>query len=226
MNDLRFDSLPTRAVAKPAVVELWVRSLLFSLGMLLSTVVCGLAIVLGFALPFNRRYRLSQSWSRFNIWWLRVTCRIDYRVSGTEHIPDRPIIVMAKHQSTWETLFLQQYLQPTAWVVKRELLWLPFFGWALKLLRPIAIDRRAGSSAVKQVIRQGIEHLRRGQWILIFPEGTRTAPASANATAWVARCWPRAAVARFCRWPTMPGNSGRDGVFSNVRAPYRWFSVP
>jgi 1-acyl-sn-glycerol-3-phosphate acyltransferase len=67
-------------------------------------------------------------------------------------------------------------LQPTAWVVKRELLWLPFFGWALKLLRPIAIDRRAGSSAVKQVIRQGIEHLRRGQWILIFPEGTRTAP--------------------------------------------------
>lgn len=176
MNDLRFDSLPTRAVAKPAVVELWVRSLLFSLGMLLSTVVCGLAIVLGFALPFNRRYRLSQSWSRFNIWWLRVTCRIDYRVSGAEHIPDRPVIVMAKHQSTWETLFLQQYLQPTAWVVKRELLWLPFFGWALKLLRPIAIDRRAGSSAVKQVIRQGIEHLRRGQWILIFPEGTRTAP--------------------------------------------------
>ena len=126
MNDLRFDSLPTRAVAKPAVVELWVRSLLFSLGMLLSTVVCGLAIVLGFALPFNRRYRLSQSLE--SLQHLVAASHLPNRLPGerAEHIPDRPVIVMAKHQSTWETLFLQQYLQPTAWVVKRELLWLPF----------------------------------------------------------------------------------------------------
>ncbi len=176
MNDFRTDSLPARAAANFSTISVWARSLLFSLGMLLSTGGCGLAIILGFALPFARRYRLSQFWSRFNIWWLRVTCRIDYRVSGTEHIPDRPVIVMAKHQSTWETLFLNQYLPPMAWVVKRELLWLPFFGWALKLLRPIAIDRQAGTSAVKQVIRQGIEHLRQGQWVLVFPEGTRTAP--------------------------------------------------
>lgn len=83
---------------------------------------------------------------------------------------------MAKHQSTWETIFLHQYLPPVAWVIKRELLWLPFFGWGLALLRPIAINRRAGASAVKQVIRQGVEHLRQGQWVLIFPEGTRVAP--------------------------------------------------
>ncbi len=159
-----------------AILSRLPRSLLFSLGLLVSIGICAPLVVLSFFLPFVYRYRISQIWTGFNIWWLRVTCRIDYQLSGTEHIPDRPVIVMAKHQSTWETLFLQQYLPPMAWVVKRELLWLPFFGWALALLRPIAINRRAGTSAVKQVIRQGVEHLRRGQWVLIFPEGTRTSP--------------------------------------------------
>jgi 1-acyl-sn-glycerol-3-phosphate acyltransferase len=151
------------------------RSLLFSFGFLLSGLVTSL-VILSLPLTFLQRYRLSQYWSRFTIWWLRVTCRIDYQVSGAEHIPDRPVIVMAKHQSTWETLFLHQYLPPVAWVLKRELLWLPLFGWALALLRPIAINRQAGASAVRQVIRQGIEHLRQGQWVLVFPEGTRVAP--------------------------------------------------
>ena len=159
-----------------AVVSLFLRSLLFSAGMLISVGIVGLAIVLSFFLPFLYRYRISQLWARFNIWWLRVTCGIAYRLSGTEHIPDRPVIVMAKHQSTWETIFFHQYLPPLAWVLKRELLWLPFFGWALALLRPIAINRESGTSAVKQVIRQGVKHLRQGQWVLIFPEGTRTSP--------------------------------------------------
>ena len=162
--------------ATPPIVELALRSLLFSLGMLASIGICASLVVLCFPLPFVYRYRISQAWSRFNIWWLRVTCRIDHQLSGVEHVPDRPVIVMAKHQSTWETLFLNQYLPPLAWVIKRELLWLPLFGWALALLRPIAINRQAGASAVKQVIRQGVTHLRQGQWVMIFPEGTRTAP--------------------------------------------------
>lgn len=152
------------------------RSLLFSLGLWLSIVVVATLVVLSVPLSFTRRYRVSQYWSRFNIWWLRVTCGVDYRISGAEHIPDHPVIVMAKHQSTWETLFLHQYLPPVTWVVKRELLWLPLFGWALALLRPIAINRQSGASAVKQVIRKGIAHLRQGQWVVIFPEGTRVAP--------------------------------------------------
>lgn len=159
-----------------ASLNLFPRALLFSFGMLASIGICAPLIVMGFWMPFVHRYRLSQIWSGFNVWWLRCTCGIDYRLSGTQHIPDRPVIVMAKHQSTWETLFLNWYLPPVAWVVKRELLWLPLFGWALALLRPIAINRQAGSSAVKQVIRKGVEHLRQGQWVLIFPEGTRTAP--------------------------------------------------
>ena len=165
-----------QATAKPFDLILLARSLLFSLGMLLSTGIWGPVMTLSAPLPFVWRYRLSQQWTRFNVWWLRVTCRIDYQCSGTEHLPDRPVVVMAKHQSTWETLFLHQFLPPVAWVVKRELLWFPFFGWGLALLRPIAIDRRSGAAAVRQVIRKGVEHLRQGQWVLIFPEGTRTAP--------------------------------------------------
>lgn len=177
MNDLHATPPShNRILVHLATISLFLRSLLFSLGMVLSTGICGLAITLGFFLPFTWRYRMAQFWSRFNIWWLRISCRIHYQVSGAEHIPDRPVIVMAKHQSTWETLFLHQYLPPVAWIVKRELLRVPFFGWALKLLKPIAIDRGASASAVKQVIRKGIAHLRHGQWVLIFPEGTRTAP--------------------------------------------------
>jgi 1-acyl-sn-glycerol-3-phosphate acyltransferase len=165
-----------QTAAKPLDLILLARSLLFSLGMLLSTGVGGLVMMLSVFLPFAWRYWLSQQWARFNVWWLRVTCRIDYHLSGVEHLPDRPVVVMAKHQSTWEALFLHQLLPPVAWVVKRELLWFPLFGWGLALLRPIAINRRLGSSAGRQVIRKGVEHLRQGQWVLIFPEGTRTAP--------------------------------------------------
>ena len=167
-------SAPT-AVLMPIPMLLG-RSLLFSVGMIAATGVVALALVLSAARSFLRRYHISRYWSQFNLWWLQVVCRIDYQISGVEHIPQRPVIVMAKHQSTWETMFLHQYLPPVAWVIKRELLWLPFFGWGLALLRPIAINRQAGVSAVKQVIRQGMEHLRQGQWVLIFPEGTRVAP--------------------------------------------------
>ena len=167
-------SAPT-AVPMPIPMLLG-RSLLFSVGMIAATGVVALALVLSAARSFPQRYHISRYWSQFNLWWLQVVCRIDYQVSGVEHIPQRPVIVMAKHQSTWETMFLHQYLPPVAWVIKRELLWLPFFGWGLALLRPIAINRQAGVSAVKQVIRQGMEHLRQGQWVLIFPEGTRAAP--------------------------------------------------
>jgi 1-acyl-sn-glycerol-3-phosphate acyltransferase len=157
-------------------VELVLRSLLFSLGMILSTLIWVPIVLLTFLLAFEKRYRLAQQWSRFNIWWLKETCHIDYQISGLENIPSGPAVIIVKHQSAWETLFLQQLLPPLVWVVKRELLWVPFFGWALAILHPISIDRKAGSSAIKQILRQGQEHLRNGRSVLIFPEGTRTAP--------------------------------------------------
>lgn len=157
-------------------LTLYIRSLCFSLGMVLSTAVIAPLVMLSFPLPFATRYRIAQQWSRFNIWWLAITCRVRYEISGTEHIPRSPVVIMAKHQSSWETLFLNAYLPPLSWVVKRELLWVPFFGWSLALLKPIAIDRKSASRAIQQILGQGKRYLDQGVWVLIFPEGTRTAP--------------------------------------------------
>ena len=103
-------------------------------------------------------------------------CGIRYRVLGAEHLPPPPFIVLAKHQSAWETLAFQVIFPPQVWVVKRELLWIPFFGWGLAMLAPIAIDRASGPRALRQLLEQGRERLARRYCIVIFPEGTRVAP--------------------------------------------------
>lgn len=168
------DMTPPRASLRRA--SLTVRALLFYLGLGVSTAIIGPLVVLAWPLPFERRYALTQLWTGFNIRWLTLTCGVRYRISGLEHLPGRPVIVLSKHQSTWETLFLNWRLPPVAWVLKRELLWLPVFGWALAALEPIAINRKASSEAVAQILEQGKRHLDRGRWVLLFPEGTRSAP--------------------------------------------------
>lgn len=96
---------------------LFLRSALFFSGFVISTIVIALLVLLSFPFPFRQRYRVAQLWTRFNIWWLKLTCRIDYRIDGEENLPNHPVVVLAKHQSAWETLFLQQYLPPLAWVI-------------------------------------------------------------------------------------------------------------
>ncbi len=157
---------------------IYLRSLLFSTGMLVSMVFFSLAGILLFLLfvPFPVRYRFTTRWGRFTIWWLKVTCGIDYRVEGRENIPEGPAIVFSKHQSTWETLALQQIFPPQVWVLKRELMWLPLFGWTMATLKPIAIDRSAGRKAVNKIVEIGTRRLRSGLWVVIFPEGTRVPP--------------------------------------------------
>lgn len=154
----------------------WPRSALFSLGMVLSTMVFAPLAVLSWPLPYRWRYAFISQWTSFNVWWLQVTCAVHYQVRGLENLPEVPTIVLAKHQSAWETLFLNRLFRPQVWVLKRELLRVPFFGWGLAMLDPIAIDRNAGSSAMDQVLEQGSERLARGCWVVVFPEGTRTAP--------------------------------------------------
>jgi 1-acyl-sn-glycerol-3-phosphate acyltransferase len=105
-----------------------------------------------------------------------VICGIRYRVIGAEHIPAEPCIILAKHQSAWETLAFQAIFPPHVWVLKRELLRVPFFGWGLAMLSPIAIDRASGARALMPTLEQGRERLRDGFCIVIFPEGTRVAP--------------------------------------------------
>lgn len=113
------------------------------------------------------------TWSWLVINSLRPLCGIQVRVKGKENIPEQPCVVMSKHQSAWETLALSKYFHPTTWVLKKSLMRIPFFGWGLSLLRPIAIERTAAKNARQQVIEQGIQCLKEGQWVLIFPEGTR-----------------------------------------------------
>ncbi len=152
------------------------RSALFSASMFVSTLV--FAVLGTFTLPFRyrRRYAFIRNYARFNLWVLERVCGVRYQVEGREHIPEGPCIVFSKHQSTWETLVMQKLFPPQTWVLKRELLWLPFFGWGLALLKPIAIDRNAGRRAIRQVVEQGIDRLRAGIWVIIFPEGTRLPP--------------------------------------------------
>jgi len=126
---------------------------------------------------FEQRYRFVNLWSRVTMWMLRHLNGVHIEVEGREHIPaDRAVVVIANHQSQWETFYLQLVVSPQATILKRELLWVPFFGWGLALLRPIAIDRKRPSQALKTILRVGTERLDAGTSVVIYPEGTRQAP--------------------------------------------------
>jgi 1-acyl-sn-glycerol-3-phosphate acyltransferase len=152
------------------------RSLLFSVTMILSTIVIAVVLVVMAPTPFVWRSRAARLYAAFVMGALRLLCGIDYRVEGRENLPPGAAIIFSKHQSTWETYALQLIFPAQTWVLKRELMWVPFFGWGLATLKPVAIDRQAGRKAVKQVIEQGTRRLAEGIWITVFPEGTRVAP--------------------------------------------------
>ena len=152
---------------------LFLRSLLFSIGMILSVIVYAPISLLTFPAPYLFRYRFILQWSRFILWWAKVTCNIRYEIIGKENIPTEPCIIFCKHQSTWETFALQVFFVPLCTILKKELLNVPFFGWALRLLEPIAIDRNKGKESIKQLLRDGVNRLEQKRWVLIFPEGTR-----------------------------------------------------
>jgi 1-acyl-sn-glycerol-3-phosphate acyltransferase len=152
---------------------LWLRSLAFWVVFPVSIVIYATLLLFTFPLTLRARWALVQSWARFILWWLRLTCHLTYEVQGLEHIPKGPGIVFAKHQSTWETIALQLIFPVQVWVAKRELLWIPFFGWGLALMKCIAIRRGSGRAAVRQLVSQGKQRLQEGLWIVIFPEGTR-----------------------------------------------------
>lgn len=151
-------------------------SLLFYLGLLVTAPLVVIAELICLVVPVAWRYPILSQWARIGLWWLKITCRLDYRVEGLENIPRENGIILAKHQSAWETLALQRLFPRQTWVLKRSLLWVPLIGWGLALLGSVAIDRKAGKKALRQVVEQGSERLGRGLWIVIFPEGTRTLP--------------------------------------------------
>lgn len=150
------------------------RSILFTTCFFVSTTLYAvLVLVVCWALPFSGRWRIARSWAALNLWLLKIICNLDFVVEGREHIPADNHVALWKHSSTWETIAQALIFPAQAWVLKRELLWIPIVGWALRLMRPIAINRSAGSAAVRQVISQGQARLDDGVWVVIFPEGTR-----------------------------------------------------
>ena len=166
-------SAPTRV--KPTTLSA-IRTVLFYGAFALWTAFWSLLIVLC-AYPFsvrNRHRLFIRTWAIVAINLCRLICGIRWQVKGKEHIPDTACVVISNHQSTWETFFLQTLLSPQTQVVKRELLQIPFFGWALKAINPIAINRQNARRALEQVREQGKVALAKGIWVLIFPEGTRT----------------------------------------------------
>ena len=144
--------------------------------MTLSTLIITPIVPLLRPIPYPLRYRYAHQWTRFNLWWLQLCCGLNYRVTGVDNIPASPCIIMSKHQSAWETMALQVFFPPQVWVMKRQIFWIPFFGWAIAAMEPIAIDRSSGRKAVTQIVEQGRVKLEKGQWIVVFPEGTRVPP--------------------------------------------------
>jgi 1-acyl-sn-glycerol-3-phosphate acyltransferase len=155
----------------------WLASLVYTATLFLDSLAFGFVIVVLGWLPFQRRYALARAWARTNLHLARAICGLDWRVEGAERIPrEGAHVTMWKHTSTWETMAQMIVFPPQAWVLKREILWIPLVGWATWLMKCIAIDRGAGHRAVNQVLDQGRERLAAGIWVLIFPEGTRMAP--------------------------------------------------
>lgn len=152
------------------------RSSLFALALVILTPPYAVLSLCTFPLPPLARYHFISGWSRIVILLSRVILGIRHRVEGLENLPKQSAVILSKHQSAWETIAFQIILPPHVQVLKRELLWIPFFGWGLALMSPIAIDRSKGATALKRMAEQGRRRLAQGFWILIYPEGTRMPP--------------------------------------------------
>jgi len=150
-----------------------IRSLLYTTWLFIGTMIYAVIVLALSWLPPLKLYSVANSWARVQLWMLKTLCGLTYVVEGAENIPPGAHISMWKHSSAWETIAQAAIFPPQAWVLKRELMWIPLVGWALHFLQPIAINRKAGASAVNQVIEQGQNRLAQGLWVLVFPEGTR-----------------------------------------------------
>jgi len=152
------------------------RSVIFFIVSLLVTAFYGVLVPPFSFVSQKIGYALARSWGLQIVRLAKLICGIDYNILGMENLPSTPSIIMAKHQSAWETVSLLALMPRASWIIKRELVYVPFVGWALASLKSIAIDRKSGKAARDQILEQGGQFLAEGQWINIFPEGTRIAP--------------------------------------------------
>lgn len=153
---------------------IYLRSILFYLGEALSTIPFLFISMIALLFPPRQRSALIAGWAHFVVWWLKVTVGLKQEVVNSDNIPEQVCVFACNHQSTWETIATQTFLPALAWVLKKELLRIPVFGWGLWASRPIAINRKDSQNALDQVVEQGIDKLAEGRHVLIFPQGTRT----------------------------------------------------
>ena len=152
---------------------IWLRSLVFQAYFFVSVCIASLMIAVFFFMPYSFRFGIAKAWGESLLVAGRWLCGLRWEVEGQENIPDVPSVIMIKHTTVFESYAQLTIFPPQAWVLKRELLWLPAFGWGLAAMKPIAIDRGAGVRAIQQVVEQGKDRLANGIWVTIFPEGTR-----------------------------------------------------
>jgi 1-acyl-sn-glycerol-3-phosphate acyltransferase len=149
------------------------RSTIFYAGLIPLTILFSIVSLLIIPTRRRTRYDIISLWAVCTIQWLKVTCNLTYEIKGVENIPKAAGVILCKHQSTWETIAMQLIFPRQSQVLKKELFYLPFFGWGLASLNPIAINRKLGNQAIKIILRLGVNRIKEGWWVLLFPEGTR-----------------------------------------------------
>ena len=151
-----------------------IRSTIFYLGYLSSGIIASLlACVIGPFLGLENRLKLFSQWPKFANWFLHLSCGIKVEVIGKENLPTEPCVIVSNHQGQWETYSMQYLFHPMCTLLKKELLYIPLWGWAMKMLNPIAIDRSKPKEAILQTLEEGSNRLQNGMYVLLFPEGTR-----------------------------------------------------
>ena len=155
---------------------LYFRSGILFICMFVSAMFFGAIVFMSGLLPFSVRYQLSGLWARLNSWLTKLICHLDYTVQGLENLPVGSAVILSKHQSAWETIIFRNIFPPHVFVLKRELLWVPLWGWGLSAMKPIAINRKNQKTALRTLVKQGTARLKEGLSVIIFPEGTRVAP--------------------------------------------------
>ncbi len=195
--------------------------LMFTVLLVFNTVVASLWAVVLWPAPHRIAYFFAvRCWAGANLWLLRVLCGVSWEVKGLENLPDEPSVVLMKHSSAFETIAQALLFPRQTWMLKRELLFLPIFGWALAAMRCIGVDRARGGKAIRSVIRQGKSRIEEGLWVIVFPEGTRVAPGETGAyapggamIASAARC-PVVPVAHNAgdHWPRRSASKNRGAI--------------
>src|SRR5262249_2084961 len=148
---------------------------LYNLLFYLNLVVLLLVALITLVLPRRAVLKMAELWGRVSVWLLRVVCGTEIELRGLENLPKGQLIVAAKHHSTWETVALLKLFDDFTFIVKRELMWIPIFGWCMKRGGMIPVDRGAGGQALEKMTKRARAEIHRGRQLIIFPEGTRRA---------------------------------------------------